>query len=167
MYSDIYWKGWSQQINAPDELRERHHEWVIDIQTISPSSFRSLSNLPCSFSRSKNLIKPRRHNPELGPTSRPFLHNSRLCLNDSGEAISSMPSTESRHGNSTGARRLKERGPGTYKCSKITFSTLYSADLHDHPQRYTPLWNWNMYQKSPVHLVSNLPDSSDRWSIFL
>lgn len=61
----------------------------------------------------KTTDAPLRLKPDDGPQIRPSRQSCRLRLNASFEPTSSIASTESRQGNSTGASNAKERGPGT------------------------------------------------------
>src|SRR5690242_15390554 len=59
------------------------------------------------------LDVPWRLKPDDGPQIRPSRHNFKDSPNASLEPTSSMASTESRHGNSTGLSSANDLGPGT------------------------------------------------------
>lgn len=78
-----------------------------------PSGPASSDSVPASLRLSNNWNSPWRLNPDDGPHTMPSRHRSSDQVKESGELTSSITSTAAFHGNSTGPRSAKDRGPGT------------------------------------------------------
>src|ERR1700733_10079411 len=113
-YSPMYWYGKSQH---------RKTQWI------SPSPFRSSSNVPAALHFERNWQSPCKLNPDDGPHTRPSRESCMLRLYESCSPTSSTTSTASFQGNLTGVMSARLRGPGTRWPAAVQTATVFTLGL--------------------------------------